>query len=260
MLVHANIRVSDLVEGFEFLAHRVLHTWHPRFGFMPSIEIPTAKRADLQYRVKQLTGRSTVSWPLAFLLRKLNPILRGWGNYFRFCRAPAGSSRASTITSGIASGGGSCRSMLPWHGRRRSFGGCRACFARRDARGGKDEPNSSSSPPSRSSVSDADGCASLIRHGSWRAGYITKGARPVRKAGIRNRRQQCRTALMLDLTLPADRPRLALSRGRHGLVEPGGIVVAAVEHDGRVLLRSGARGRAGAPRPAGDLQYRQSMD
>ncbi len=78
-------RVSDLVEGFEFLAHRVRHTWHPRFGFMPRIEIPRAKRADLRYRVKQLTGRSTVSWSLTLLLQKLNPILRGWGNYFRFC-------------------------------------------------------------------------------------------------------------------------------------------------------------------------------
>jgi transposase InsO family protein len=39
-----------------------------------------------------------------------------------------------------------------------------------------------------------------IRHGSWRAGCITKGARPVWKARIRNWRQQCRTALMLDLS------------------------------------------------------------
>jgi hypothetical protein len=78
-------RVSDLGEGFEFLAHRVRYKWHPRFGFMPRIEIPRAKRADLRYRVKQLTGRVTTSWSLPLLLQKLNPILRGWGNYFRFC-------------------------------------------------------------------------------------------------------------------------------------------------------------------------------
>src|SRR3954469_3436514 len=41
---------------------------------------------------------------------------------------------------------------------------------------------------------------SCIRHGSWKAGCITKGACPVWKAGIGNRRQQCRTALVLDLT------------------------------------------------------------
>lgn len=78
-------RVSDLTEGFEFLGHRVRYKWPSRFGFMPRIEIPTAKRADLRYRVKQLTKRATIPWSLSHLLRKLNPILRGWGNYFRFC-------------------------------------------------------------------------------------------------------------------------------------------------------------------------------
>jgi len=29
--------------------------------------------------------RSTTTWSLSHLLQKLNPILRGWGNYFRFC-------------------------------------------------------------------------------------------------------------------------------------------------------------------------------
>jgi len=78
-------RVSDPTEGFEFLGHRVRYKWHPRFGFMPRIEIPTDKRADIRYKVKQLTKRSTIGWSLPHLLQKLNPILRGWGNYFRFC-------------------------------------------------------------------------------------------------------------------------------------------------------------------------------
>jgi len=78
-------RVSDPTEGFEFLGHRVRYKWHPRFGYMPRIEIPTEKRADIRYKVKQLTIRSTIGWSLPRLLQKLNPILRGWGNYFRFC-------------------------------------------------------------------------------------------------------------------------------------------------------------------------------
>jgi group II intron reverse transcriptase/maturase len=78
-------RVSDPTKGFEFLGHRVRYKWHPRFGFMPRIEIPPDKRADIRYKVKQLTTRSTIGWPLPRLLQKLNPILRGWGNYFRFC-------------------------------------------------------------------------------------------------------------------------------------------------------------------------------
>ena len=44
---------------------------------------------------------------------------------------------------------------------------------------------------------DAHSC---IHQCSRRAGCITKGARPVRRAGIRIRRQRCRTALMLDPT------------------------------------------------------------
>jgi group II intron reverse transcriptase/maturase len=78
-------RVSDLTEGFQFLSQRVRYKWHPRFGYMPRIEIPTSKRADLRYTVKQMTTRATTQWSLSELLQRLNPILRGWGNYYRFC-------------------------------------------------------------------------------------------------------------------------------------------------------------------------------
>lgn len=77
--------VSDPTEGVAFLGHRVRYKWHPRFGLMPRIEIPNDKRADIRYKVKQMTTRSTIGWSLSHLLQKLNPILRGWGNYFRFC-------------------------------------------------------------------------------------------------------------------------------------------------------------------------------
>jgi hypothetical protein len=78
-------RISDLAEGFEFLGHRVRLKWHRQFGLMPRIEIPKHKRADLRYRVKQMTKRATINRSLSHLLRKLNPILRGWGNFYRFC-------------------------------------------------------------------------------------------------------------------------------------------------------------------------------
>jgi RNA-directed DNA polymerase len=78
-------QVVDLTEGFQFLGHRVLYKWHPKFGYMPRIELPASKRADLRYLVKQQTGRNTTPWSLSQLLQKLNPILRGWGNYYRFC-------------------------------------------------------------------------------------------------------------------------------------------------------------------------------
>src|ERR671938_1095006 len=65
---------------------------------------------------------------------------------------------------------------------------------------------------------DAQAC---IRHGSWRAGCIAKGARPVRKAGARDRRRQRRTALAPDLTLHPDAARLSLPGGDHGVLKAG---------------------------------------
>jgi RNA-directed DNA polymerase len=77
--------ISDLTEGIEFLGHRVRLKWHHQFGLMPRVEIPKSRRADFRYRVKQMTKRSTIDRSLSHLLRKLNPILRGWGNFYRFC-------------------------------------------------------------------------------------------------------------------------------------------------------------------------------
>jgi len=78
-------QVVELTEGFQFLGHRLRYKWHPRFGYMPRLEIPKGKRADFRYLVKQHTKRATTHWSLSRLLQKLNPILRGWGNYYRFC-------------------------------------------------------------------------------------------------------------------------------------------------------------------------------
>ena len=99
-------RISDLSEGFEFLGHRVRHKWHPQFGLMPRIEIPKWRRADVRYMVKQLTKRATTAQSLLRLLRKLNPILRGWGNYYRFCTVQVRSLAVSTTTSVTAPGAG----------------------------------------------------------------------------------------------------------------------------------------------------------
>jgi RNA-directed DNA polymerase len=62
-------RISELTEGFEFLGHRVRLKWHRRFGLMPRIEIPRHKRADLRYRVRQVTKRATINRALSHLLR-----------------------------------------------------------------------------------------------------------------------------------------------------------------------------------------------
>jgi hypothetical protein len=71
---------------------------------------------------------------------------------------------------------------------------------------------------------------SCIRHGSWKAGCITKGARPVWKAGVRNRQQQCCTALTLDLTLHPDGAGLCLSRCGRRLVQPARAQPSVLPH------------------------------
>jgi RNA-directed DNA polymerase len=78
-------RITALSDGFEFLGHRVRLRWDARYGWTPRIEIPKHKAADLRYRVKQLTGRATTTWSLVELLQKLNPILRGWAHFYRYC-------------------------------------------------------------------------------------------------------------------------------------------------------------------------------
>src|ERR1700751_2399793 len=44
-----------------------------------------ANGPDLRYMVKQMTSGANTLWSLSELLQKLNPVLRGWGNYYRFC-------------------------------------------------------------------------------------------------------------------------------------------------------------------------------
>jgi group II intron reverse transcriptase/maturase len=78
-------RITPLTKGFRFLGHRVSMRWDTRYGWTPRIEVPKEKIADLKYRVKQLTGRATTPLALSTLLQKLNPILRGWANFYRHC-------------------------------------------------------------------------------------------------------------------------------------------------------------------------------
>ena len=84
-LSFAKTRITLLTEGFRFLGHRVSMRWDTRYGWTPRIEVPKEKIANLRYRVKQLTGRATTPLSLSTVLQKLNPILRGWANFYRHC-------------------------------------------------------------------------------------------------------------------------------------------------------------------------------
>lgn len=78
-------RITPTEKGFEFLGHRIRMKWDDRYGYSPRIEIPKQKVLDVRYRIKQLTTRRTLTWSLEKLLRKINPLLRGWGHFYRFC-------------------------------------------------------------------------------------------------------------------------------------------------------------------------------
>lgn len=78
-------RITAMTDGFEFLGFHVNMQWDRRFGYYPRVEIPKAQVADLRYRIKQLTGRHTILQTLNQKLREINPILRGWANYYRHC-------------------------------------------------------------------------------------------------------------------------------------------------------------------------------
>lgn len=78
-------KVTALTNGVDFLGFRLGAFWTKRHGFGTRIQIPKEKVADLRHRVKQLTGRNTTLVSLGEKLQELNPILRGWANYYRYC-------------------------------------------------------------------------------------------------------------------------------------------------------------------------------
>jgi RNA-directed DNA polymerase len=84
-LSEAKTRIVHLSEGFDFLGFNVRHYRAPktsRSGWKLLIKPSKASVQKLRDRLKQewraLTGHSITA-----VLKRLNPILRGWANYFR---------------------------------------------------------------------------------------------------------------------------------------------------------------------------------
>lgn len=77
-------RVSHVDEGFDFLGWRIQRrTRRGQNGRQAIYTYPSKKAlASIAGRVRQLTRR-TRHRTLAALLSRLNPVLRGWCNYFR---------------------------------------------------------------------------------------------------------------------------------------------------------------------------------
>ncbi len=77
--------VTALTEGFQFLGHRVRLRWDDRWGYWPRIEVPKEKVRDLRYRIKQMTARGHLHLQLQEVIDALNPVLLGWGRFYRHC-------------------------------------------------------------------------------------------------------------------------------------------------------------------------------
>jgi len=77
-------RVCHLDEGFDFLGWRIQRrSWRGRTGKKAIYTYPSRKAlASLSGKVRSLTRRERHR-TLADLLRRLNPVLRGWCIYFR---------------------------------------------------------------------------------------------------------------------------------------------------------------------------------
>jgi len=77
-------RVCHVDEGFDFLGwHIQRRAWRGRTGKQAVYTYPSKKAlASILDKVRSLTRRAQHR-TLADLLRRLNPVLRGWCNYFR---------------------------------------------------------------------------------------------------------------------------------------------------------------------------------
>jgi RNA-directed DNA polymerase len=80
------VALSDGTDGFDFLGfhHRMVTSW--RYGKRYCNRWPSRRAmASVQAKVKAITApRYRLGWPIGRLVDELNPVLRGWGNYFRW--------------------------------------------------------------------------------------------------------------------------------------------------------------------------------
>lgn len=83
-LSEAKTLVTPVTRVLRFLGHHVLVRKHPSHGRMVSTAvIPKDRSQRLRELIKGLFARDSVPSSLAERLRKLNPLLRGWCNFYR---------------------------------------------------------------------------------------------------------------------------------------------------------------------------------
>ena len=72
-------------EGFDFLGfhHRMVESWKWRGRYYLNKWPSDRAMASIRAKVRQRTDRRYASADLSDIVGDLNPVLRGWGNYFR---------------------------------------------------------------------------------------------------------------------------------------------------------------------------------
>jgi RNA-directed DNA polymerase len=78
--------VTHIDEGFEFLGQRIVRQPKGEKLYVYTF-VSNEALASIKRKVKALTGRSTTNLELSELIAALNPVLRGWANYYRHAAA-----------------------------------------------------------------------------------------------------------------------------------------------------------------------------
>ena len=105
-LSEAKTRVCHIDEGFDFLGWRIQRRRRRgRTGKTSGLHLPVEEGTrSIIDKVRALTRRARHR-TLADLLRRLNPVLRGWCNYFRHGVSGGPSATSTTSPSGGSSAG-----------------------------------------------------------------------------------------------------------------------------------------------------------
>jgi RNA-directed DNA polymerase len=76
--------VTHVDDGFDLLGFRIVRRPWKKRSKRVAYSFPSQRALrEVMHRIKTLTSRSTLNLSLDRLIRALNPILRGWANYYR---------------------------------------------------------------------------------------------------------------------------------------------------------------------------------
>jgi len=76
-------RVTRLEDGFDFLGHHLKLRWNKDWGWVFDSRVPADRLARIRHKIKKLTLMTTTHQSLEKLIDTLNPILRGWGHFYK---------------------------------------------------------------------------------------------------------------------------------------------------------------------------------